>query len=77
MALGGAIPGVVFDLTGGYAWAVVLAAGFSLAGAAAILLLEPTRQLLIPDWERESEVNHAAEGSRSRVPDVAGAPAGG
>jgi MFS family permease len=76
MALGGAIPGVVFDLTGGYAWAVVLAAGFSLAGAAAILLLEPTRELLIPDWERESEANHAAEGSRSRVPDVAGAPAG-
>ncbi len=50
MALGGAIPGVLFDLTAGYTWAIVLSAIFSLAGAVAILFLEPTNQLLIPDW---------------------------
>jgi len=54
MALGGLVPGVVFDFTGGYTWAIVLSAGFSLAGAAAIVLLEPTRRLLIPDWEQLS-----------------------
>jgi MFS family permease len=51
MALGGAIPGVVFDISGGYSWAIALSAVFSLMGAAAILLLEPTRRLLIPDWQ--------------------------
>jgi MFS family permease len=51
MALGGALPGLVFDITGGYAWAVWLSAGFSLFGAFSIVLLEPTKRLLIPRWE--------------------------
>ncbi len=56
MALGGLLPGLVFDITGGYAWAIGLSAAFSLAGAAAIVLLEPTRRQLIPDWpELETE----------------------
>ncbi|MGB1749687.1 MAG: MFS transporter [Dehalococcoidia bacterium] len=50
MALGGAIPGLVFDITGTYAWAVGLSASFSLAGAVGIVLLEPTRHQLIPAW---------------------------
>jgi MFS family permease len=50
MALGGVIPGMVFDITGGYSWAIALSGAFSLAGAAAILLLENTRKQLIPDW---------------------------
>ncbi|MEX0761742.1 MAG: MFS transporter [Dehalococcoidia bacterium] len=73
MALGGALPGMVFDITGAYTWAIILSAAFSLAGAAAILALEPTRDPLIPDWadiEAESEpvarpagaTGHAAAG---------------
>jgi MFS family permease len=50
MALGGLIPGMVFDITGGYTWAIVLSAAFSIAGAGAIVLLENTRQQLIPNW---------------------------
>ena len=50
MALGGAIPGLVFDITGTYAWAIGLSAAFSLAGAVGIALLEPTRHQLIPAW---------------------------
>lgn len=58
MALGGLLPGLVFDITGGYTWAIGLSAVFSLAGALAIVLLEPTRRQLIPDWpELESERN--------------------
>ncbi len=50
MALGGVLPGLIFDITGGYAWAIGLSAAFSLMGALAIVLLEPTRRQLIPDW---------------------------
>ncbi|MEE8046719.1 MAG: MFS transporter [Dehalococcoidia bacterium] len=50
MALGGALPLIVFDITGGYTWAIGLSAAFSLAGAASIVMLDPTRQQLIPDW---------------------------
>jgi MFS family permease len=50
MALGGVIPGMVFDITGTYTWAIVLSAVFSLAGSIAILLLESTRKQLIPNW---------------------------
>ena len=50
MALGGALPGMVFDITGGYSWAIGLSAAFSLAGAVAIVLLDSTRNQLIPDW---------------------------
>lgn len=54
MALGGAMPGIVFDITGSYAWAIWLSAAFSLTGAFSIVLLEPTKRLLIPDWEKVS-----------------------
>ena len=50
MALGGLLPGLVFDITGGYNWAIGLSAVFSLVGALAIVFLEPTRRQLIPDW---------------------------
>lgn len=51
MALGGVLPGMVFDITGAYTWAIWLSAGFSLFGAFSIVMLEPTKRLLIPDWE--------------------------
>jgi MFS family permease len=73
MALGGVIPGVLFDFTGGYTWAIVLSAGFSLAGAAAIILLEPTRRLLIPDWERLSGQNEQAGEAHAAAARVAAA----
>ena len=58
MALGGLLPGLVFDITGVYTWAIILSAVFSLTGAVAILLLENTKRQLIPDWP-EIETNKA------------------
>ena len=64
MALGGLLPGLVFDITGVYTWAIILSAVFSLAGAVAILLLENTRRQLIPNWPeiktRQPESSHAS-----------------
>ena len=63
MALGGLLPGLVFDITGVYTWAIILSAVFSLAGAVAILLLENTKRQLIPDWPEietnKTESSHA------------------
>lgn len=64
MALGGLLPGLVFDITGGYAWAIGLSAAFSLLGAVAIVLLEPTHRQLIPDWP-ELETGPSITGSTS------------
>ena len=64
MALGGWIGGIVFDLTGGYEWALAISIAASLAGAASILLLERTDRRLIPDWETE----HLAEGEPNAAP---------
>jgi OFA family oxalate/formate antiporter-like MFS transporter len=50
MALGGALPGMMFDITGGYMWAFGLSAAFSLIGAVSITLLETSNKQLIPDW---------------------------
>ena len=55
MALGGWIGGVVFDLTGGYGWALAISIAASLVGAVSILLLERTDRLLIPNWEAENQ----------------------
>jgi MFS family permease len=64
MALGGLLPGLVFDITGVYTWAIILSAVFSLAGAVAILLLENTRSQLIPNWPEmktsQPESSHAS-----------------
>ncbi len=74
MALGGVLPGMVFDITGAYTWAIWLSAAFSLAGAAAIILLEPTKRLLIPDWEklrdRQSDLDPVAAAAPKTMPDV-------
>ncbi len=51
MALGGWIGGVIFDITNGYGWALVISIGASIAGMVSIMLLEPTDELIIPDWE--------------------------
>ena len=51
MALGGWIGGVIFDITSGYGWALVISIVASLAGMVSIMLLEPAYELLIPDWE--------------------------
>ena len=52
MALGAALAGVTYDLTGSYTTAIVLSAIFSLLGAASIVVLETTKRVLIPDWDR-------------------------
>lgn len=76
MALGGALGGVTFDLTGGYTLAIVLSVSASVAGALCILLLEPTKRLIIPDWEDESETGDATV-ARAPRPVGADAPGGG
>ncbi len=55
MALGGVLGAFTFDLTNSYTLAIWLSAGFSLSGAASILVLAPTRRMLIPDWDKEPE----------------------
>lgn len=68
MALGGLLPGLVFDITGGYNWAIGLSAAFSLLGALAIVFLEPTRRQLIPDWpEMETGQGTAVPAGSTRV----------
>jgi len=51
MAFGGWIGGVIFDITNGYGWALVISIVASIAGMVSIMLLEPTDELIIPDWE--------------------------
>ena len=56
--------GVTYDLTGSYATAIVLSAIFSLLGAASILVLETTKRILIPDWDRAmNDVSTESDGS--------------
>ncbi len=54
MALGGWIGGVIFDITNGYGWALVISVVASIAGMISIMLLEPTDELIIPDWELDA-----------------------
>jgi len=54
MALGGWIGGVIFDITNGYGWALVISVVASIAGMVSIMLLEPTDELIIPDWELDA-----------------------
>ncbi|HIF12018.1 MAG TPA: MFS transporter [Dehalococcoidia bacterium] len=64
MALGAAMAGVTYDLTGSYTTAIVLSAIFSLLGAASILVLETTKRILIPDWDRAmNDVSTESDGS--------------
>lgn len=51
MALGGWIGGPIFDMTGSYHIALMISIGASLFGMVGILMLEPTKRLLIPDWD--------------------------
>ena len=70
MALGAAIAGITYDLTGSYTTAIVLSAIFSLLGAASILVLETTKRLLIPDWDRAiSRVTGGSSASASIDPE--------
>ncbi|MBM3924621.1 MAG: MFS transporter [SAR202 cluster bacterium] len=54
MALGGWVGGVIFDMTGGYEWALVISIAASVGGAISILLLERTDHMLIPEWEKQA-----------------------
>ena len=51
MALGGFIPGLVFDVTGGYEYAIWISAFFSILGAFVILTLETTKKVLRHSFE--------------------------
>ena len=50
MALGGFIPGLVFDVTGGYVYAIWISAFFSCLGAFVILTLETTKKVIRPSF---------------------------
>ena len=52
MALGGLVGSVIYDTLGSYniAWVVSLTA--SMGGMVAILTMESTKRVLIPDWEQ-------------------------
>ena len=47
MALGGLIPGVVFDITGGYVFAIWVSAISSLWGAVLVLMLNNTNRMIV------------------------------
>ena len=51
MALGGWIGGVIFDITGGYGMALYISIIASFVGTISIAFLEPTDDLLIPEWD--------------------------
>jgi len=51
MALGGFIPGLVFEVTGGYEIAIWISAFFSIFGAIVILTLDTTKKTLSPSFE--------------------------
>ncbi|MFP6679276.1 MAG: MFS transporter [Dehalococcoidia bacterium] len=67
MALGAALAGVTYDLTGSYNTAIVLSAIFSLLGAVSILVLESTKRILIPDWD-EAISDSTAKSTDDSVP---------
>lgn len=54
MAFGGVLPGFLFDTLGSYTWAIWVSAIFSIAGAFVILILSPTKELLIPRWSNRA-----------------------
>ncbi|MBT5319515.1 MAG: MFS transporter, partial [Chloroflexi bacterium] len=73
MALGAAFAGLSYDLTGSYNTAIVLSAVFSLLGAVSIVLLEPTRRILIPDWDKAmSDASEESPGAAEGSPVTAG-----
>ena len=51
MALGGFIPGLVFDVTGGYVYSIWIYAFFSCLGAFVILTLETTKKVIRPSFD--------------------------
>ncbi|MEC7919343.1 MAG: MFS transporter [Chloroflexota bacterium] len=51
MALGGFIPGLIFEVTGGYEIAIWISAFFSIFGAIVILTLDTTKKTLSPSFE--------------------------
>ena len=66
MAVGGWVGGVVFDITGGYGIALWISIVTSLAGAVSIMMLEPTHEPLIPDWEAPTPLLEAQAESVAR-----------
>ena len=68
MALGGWIGGVIFDILGGYEVALIISIMASLAGAVSIVMLEPTRRLLIPDWEDDTVAQPQGEHAMRTAP---------
>ena len=47
MAIGGVIPGIVFDITGGYVFAIWVSALSSLWGALIVLMLSSTKEMIV------------------------------
>ncbi|MFL2665048.1 MAG: MFS transporter [Dehalococcoidia bacterium] len=51
MALGGILPGIIFDLYNSYNLAIILSAVFSIFASIVILFLRDTKEKIIPSWE--------------------------
>jgi MFS family permease len=72
MALGGWVGGPIYDMTGSYDLALWVSIATSLLGMVSILMLEPTKKLLIPDWEQSDTMPSAeAGGARQAAPSPA------
>jgi hypothetical protein len=69
--------GLVQDVTGSFMPVFGMSMGFSLVGALAILTLESTKRVLIPDWEESLPPEARSENlSRPRPAPQVGAAAG-
>ena len=69
--------GLVRELTGSFLPVFVLSMGFSIVGVAVILTLEPTKRVLIPDWENSLPPEARTEAMARRQPEPRPAPSPG
>ncbi|MDA0769638.1 MAG: hypothetical protein BZY79_01150 [SAR202 cluster bacterium Casp-Chloro-G4] len=75
MALGGWVGGPIYDMTGSYDLALMIAIVASLAGMVSIVVLEPTHKILIPDWEVEQVFGTEGHGVSNPEPAPTGSGA--
>ena len=50
MAVGGMIPGIIFDIYNSYSIAIYISAAFSISGGILVYFLNSTKKTIIPDW---------------------------
>ena len=69
--------GLVYEVTGSFMPVFALSMGFSLVGVLAILTLESTKQVLIPDWEDSLPAEARLDALTRPRPDPQGGPSPG